>query len=63
MVNALIKGIIVGLSNDESCAELELIFEIISRLLVEECDRSKNVMAALTLQSTRSGLVPLFIAF
>ena len=29
VVNALIKGLIVGLSNDESCAELELIFEII----------------------------------
>jgi len=46
VVNALIKGLIVGLSNDDSYTELERIFSIISRLTVEKCDRSKNVMAA-----------------
>ena len=46
VVNALIKGLIIGLSNDNSCTELERIFDIISRLIVEKCDRSKNVMAA-----------------
>ena len=34
VVNALIKGLIVGLSNDDSYTESELIFEIISRLVV-----------------------------